>query len=261
MTEHQHRHTETSNTGTSSSSEDEAFLAAARRLPERLRHPFVIGFLAVAAAALLFRLGIAVGETVYLAFEGDGTTAAAFGGTFVTILVGLIGLGAWLDRRQRTRSAEVGPLTAEQRERVQDYLDPSSSVARWYRQITVVVFVALAAPGVLLLGDPWDGLWVLAVLIANPVGRWLRSQGHPLTTRDLGFRIPGLSPWPSIAAAALAVTAGMGIAVLLWAEALEGTVETVVTGAIALGAILAGGIAVDRHERRHLARLLDPGAG
>lgn len=259
MTEHQHRHTETS--GTSSSSEDEAFLAAARRLPERLPHPFVIGFLAVAAAALLFRLGIAVGETVYLAFEGDGTSAAAFGGTFVTILVGLIGLGAWLDRRQSARAAEVGPLTAEQRERVRDYLDPSSSAAHWYRPITVGVFVALATPGVLLLGDPWDGLWVLAVLIANPVGRWLRSQGQPLTTRDLGFRIPGLSPWPSIAAAALAVTAGMGIAVLLWAEALEGTAETAVTGAIALVTILAGGIAVDRHERRHLAGLLDHGTG
>lgn len=253
MTERQHRHTETS-------SEDEAFLAAARRLPEALRHPFVIGFLAVAAAALLFRLGIAAGETVYGAFEGDGTTAAAFGGTFVTILVGLIGLGAWLDRRQRSRLAEVGPLTAAQREQVRDYLDPSSSVVRWYRPIAVGVFVALATPAILLLSDPWDGVWVIAVLVANPVGRWLRSRGYPLTTRDLGFTIPGLSPWPSIAAAALAATVGMGIAVLLWAEALEGTIATAVTGAIAVVAIVAGGIAVDRHERRHLAGLLDPGS-
>jgi len=234
MTERQHRHTETS-------SEDEAVLAAARRLPEQLKHPFVIGFLAVAAAALLFRLGIAACEAVYLAFEGDGAVAAALGGTFITILLGLIGLGAWLDRRQRTRTSTAAPLTAAQRQRIDAYLHPTSALARWYRPAALGVFVALAAPGVLLLGGPWDGLWALAVLGANPVGRWLRAQGHVLTTRDLGFRVPGLSPWPSIAVAALAAAAGLGIAVLLWAEHLDGTVEVVVSGTIAATAILVGG--------------------
>lgn len=111
----------------------------------------------------------------------------------------------------------------------------------------------------MLLDTPWDSLWVLAVLIANPLGRWLRSQGHVLTTRDLGFAIPGLSPWPSIAVAALAATTGMGIAVMLWAEALDTTLATIVTYTVLTAVIIGGGLAVDRHQRCHIVeRLADP---
>lgn len=51
----------------------------------------------------------------------------------------------------------------------------------------------------------------------------------------------------------------MAIAVLLRADGFEGTVEAAVTSAIAVVAIVTGGILVRRHERHHLARLLDEG--
>jgi hypothetical protein len=251
MTDHQHRHPEPA-------TEDEVFLAeVGPSLRTALRNPFVLGFLAVAAAALLFRFGITIGEVVYLAFEGDGATAAAFGGTFIAILIALVAIGAWLDRRRGTRSRAATPLTTEQRRRVEAYLHPTSMLARWYRVVVLVVFAALAIPGTMLLPTPWDGVWLVSVLAANPVGRWLRSQGHVLTTRDLGVEVPGLSPWPSIAVTALAATAGVAIAILLWAELLDGTVETLVTGTLAVTAILVGGAVTDRHERSHLARVLE----
>jgi hypothetical protein len=243
---------------TDTSDEDEAFLTAARRLHDRLmRHPFAIGFLAILAAAAIFLLGIRVGEATYLAFDGEGMMAAVFGATFVTVLVALIGVGVWLDRRQRTRDAATGPLTHEQRDRLRSYVHPDSPLVRWYQPAAVTAFIALAAPGALLLDTPWDSLWVLAVLIANPLARWLRAQGHVLTTRDLGLPIPGLSPWPSIAIAALAATTGMAIAVLLWAEALDTTLATTVTYVVLTAVIIGGGLTVERHQRRHILRLLD----
>ena len=60
----------------------------------------MLGFLAVVAAALLFRFGITIGEAVSLAFEGDDATAAAFVGAIITIVVALIGVGVWFDRRR-----------------------------------------------------------------------------------------------------------------------------------------------------------------
>lgn len=236
--------------------EDEAFLAGARRLGSVFDHPFAIGFLAIAGAALLFRLGISIGASVQSAFEGEGAMAAAFGGTFVTILVAIIALGALLDRRQRTRDAQAGPLSDEQRDRLRALVEPTSPLVRWYRPLAIVLFVVLAVPGAWLLDAPWDGLWVVVVLAANPFGRWLRADGHVLTTRDLGFTIPGLSPWPSIATAALAATTGMAVAVSLWAEALDSTLATTLTG-IAVGAVIIGcGFVTSRHERRHIATLL-----
>jgi predicted lysophospholipase L1 biosynthesis ABC-type transport system permease subunit len=77
-----------------------------------------------------------------------------------------------------------------------------------------------------------------------------------LTTRDLGFHVPGLSPWPSIAYAALAATAGMAVAVLLWAEALDTTLATNITGGVVIAIIVGGGLAIERHQRRHISRLL-----
>ena len=242
------------------STEDDAFIAAARRLGETLKgHPFVLGFLAIFVAAAIFLLGVRIGEIVYLAFDGEGMMAAVFGATFVTALVVIIGIGVVLDRRQRTRDAATGSLTDEQRDRLRTYVQPASPLVRWYQPAAVTVFIALAAPGALLLGTPWDGLWVFAVLVANPLPRWLRSQGHVLTTRDLGFAIRGLSPWPSIVVAALAATTGMGIAVLLWAEALDTTLATIVTYTVLTTVIIGGGLAVDRHQRRHIVeRLADP---
>jgi hypothetical protein len=240
------------------STEDDAFIAGARRLGETLKgHPFVLGFLAIFAAAAIFLLGVRVGEIAYLAFDGEGMMAIVFGATFVTVLVVIIGIGVVLDRRQRTRDTATGPLTDEQRDRLQAYGQPASPLVRWYQPAAVAVFIALAAPGALLLDTPWGSLWVLAVLIANPLPRRLRAQGHVLTTRDLGFAIPGLSPWPSIAVSALAATTGMGIAVLLWAEALDTTLATIVTYTALTTVIIGGGLAVDRHQRRHVTRLLD----
>jgi hypothetical protein len=93
---------------TETAPEDEAFLAAARRTADRLRRqPFVLGLLAVLAAALLFLLGIRVGETIYRAFDGDGMMAVAFGATLVTGLVGIIAAGVRLDRRRRRRGADT----------------------------------------------------------------------------------------------------------------------------------------------------------
>jgi hypothetical protein len=94
MTDHRHRRSEPA-------TEDEAFLAeVGPSLRTALRNPFVLGFLAVAAAALLFRSGIAVGEAASLAFDGDAATAAAFVGAIITIVVALIGVGVWFDRRR-----------------------------------------------------------------------------------------------------------------------------------------------------------------
>lgn len=237
--------------------EDEAFLAAAGRLRDRLvRHPFALGFVAIFAAAGIFLLGVRIGEAAYLAFDGEGTMAAIFSGTFVTVLAAIIGIGAWLDRRQRTRDAAAGPLTDEQRQRLRACAQPSSRLARSYQPAAVALFLALAAPGALLLDTPWNSLWVLAVLIANPLPRWLRAQGHVLSSRDLGFAIPGLSPWPSIANAALAAATGMAVAVLLWAEALDTTLATSATTVVLATVIIGGGLAVDRHQRRHIVALL-----
>lgn len=244
------------------STEDDAFIAAARRLGETLKgHPFALGFLAIFVAAAIFLLGVRVGEVAYLAFDGEGMMAAAFGATFVTVLVAIIGFGVVLDRRRRTRDAATGSLTDEQRDRLRTYLQPASPLVRWYQPAAVAAFIALAAPGALLLDTPWDSLWVLAVLIANPLGRWLRSQGHVLTSRDLGFAIPDLSPWPSIAVAALAATTGIGIAVLLWAGALDTTLATIVTYTVLTAVIIGGGLAVDRHQRRHIGGRLTDATG
>lgn len=95
--------------------EDEALLAGARRLLRGLqRHPVALGFLAVVAAAALFRMGVFVGETVYVAFNGDDMMAAVYGATFVTALVVLIAAGVWLDGRKRTRDTNTGPANHDQ---------------------------------------------------------------------------------------------------------------------------------------------------
>lgn len=237
--------------------DDESFRSGARSPDGMLRQPFVIGFLAVAGAAIIFLLGIRVGEAAYLAFDGEGMMAATFGATFLAVLVTIIAVGVLLDRRQRTREANSSGLTDSERDRLRAYVQPASPLVRWYQPATVAVFIALATPGAVLLDTPWDSLWVLAVLIANPLARWLRTQGHVLTTRDLGFPVPALSPWPSIAAAALAATTGMAIAVLLWAEALDTTLATSITGIALAVVIVGGGLAIDRHHRHHILQLLD----
>lgn len=79
--------------------EDQAFVAGARRLRGILQHPFILGFFAVIAAAVIFRLGIFAGEAVYLAFDGNGLRAAVFGGSLVTTVLAVIAIGVWLDRR------------------------------------------------------------------------------------------------------------------------------------------------------------------
>lgn len=125
------------------STEDEAFIAAARRLVETLKgHPFVLGFLAILGAAAIFLLGVRIGEIVYLAFDGEGMMAAVFGATFVTVLVAIIGIGVILDRRQRARDAATGPLTDQQRDRLRAYVQPASPLVRWYQPAAVTVFIA-----------------------------------------------------------------------------------------------------------------------
>ena len=237
--------------------EQEAITRAIDHLPAGLRHPLVIGVMAVAAAAALWLMGFVIGEAAYGAFDGEGLMAATFGATLVAVLVAIIAIGVVLDRRQRSRDTNAGPLTDSQHERLRAYIEPSSPLVRWYQLVAVVAFIVLATPGVLLLEGPWDSLWVLAVLIANPVARWLRAQGHVLTTRDLGFAVPGLSPWPTITYAALAATAGMAVAVLLWAEALDTTLATTITGIVLVVVIVGGGLATERHQRRHITQLLE----
>ena len=241
--------------------EDDALLAAAGRLRDGIvGHPAAIWVFAVAAVIAIVVLGVSAGESVYGAFDGDGTMAAIFGATFVAVLVAIIAVGVLFDRRQRARDADTTPLTDAQSARLRAYLKPTSPLVQAYQPVAVAVFFALATPGVLLFDTPWDGLWVLVVLIANPVARWLRAQGHVLTTRDLGFAIPGLSHWPSIANAAVAATVGMAVAVLLWAEALDTNLATTATGIVLLAIIIGGGLSVNRHQRRHIARLLDQDA-
>lgn len=90
--QHEHR--------TATTAEDQAFVDGARRFRRVLRHPFAVGFVAVAGAAVLFWLGIGVGETLYDAFEGDVAAAARFAIAFTTAIAALVALGTWLDRRR-----------------------------------------------------------------------------------------------------------------------------------------------------------------
>ena len=251
MTEpHDHEHHTTAG--------DEALPAGARRLRDNvLRHPAGIGLFTIAAALALFQIGVLVGRVGRVAFDGEGMMAAVFGATFVAVLLATGAIGVILDRRQRAHDADAAPLSDAQSERLRAYLQPASLLVRWYQPAAVAVFIALAAPGLLLLSTPWDGLWVIAVLVANPVARWLRAQDHVLTTRDLGFSVPGLSPWPSVAYAALAATAGMAVAVLLWADALDTTLATNATGGALVAIVTGGALAIDRHQRRHITQLLD----
>jgi len=85
---------------------DAASRAGARRLRTVLAHPFMVGFLAVLAAAALFRTGIVIGETTYLAVEGNVLLAIGLGATLVTAVVAIIATGVWLDRRRRLRDAD-----------------------------------------------------------------------------------------------------------------------------------------------------------
>ncbi len=220
------------------------------------RRPFVLGFLAIFAAVLLFRMGIVAGEAIYLAFD-DGLVATMFVGTYVTILVALVAVGAWLDRRRLERDAGAGPLDDAQRERLGSYAHPASALVRWYQPVAIAVFFALAVPGGYLLDAPWNGLWVLVVLIANPVTRWLRARGHVLTIRDIGFHVPGLSPWPAIATAAVATVAAMAFTVLLEAGMLDTTPATIATNLVLVALIVGGALTINHHRHRHIARLLD----
>ena len=55
-------------------------------------------------------MGLLIGENLYLATDGDGASAALFGGILVGVLVLLVGGGVWLDRRRRTRQDDApGP--------------------------------------------------------------------------------------------------------------------------------------------------------
>lgn len=89
--------------------EDAVLLTGARRLRAIQRHPFVMGTLVVFAAALLFRMGIFVGETVYLAVDGDGDglLAATFGGGLLIGVVAVVLIGAAIDRRRRRRGGHT----------------------------------------------------------------------------------------------------------------------------------------------------------
>lgn len=83
--------------------QDEAFIATLRRA--RI-HPFLLGLLAVFAAAALFLMGRSIGAAAYGAFEGDGMRAAIFGVTLVVVVTGIVAIGVRLDRRQRRRRAD-----------------------------------------------------------------------------------------------------------------------------------------------------------
>ena len=75
------------------------------RLPAELRHPVAVGFLAVAGAAILFRLSYFIGEAAYRAFGGDDS-AAQFGLIVATGLVALAAIVAWFGRHRQTREDE-----------------------------------------------------------------------------------------------------------------------------------------------------------
>ena len=90
---------------TATSAEDRAFLDGARQFKQLLEHPFAVGFLAVAGAAILFWLSFFIGETVYRAFDGDDS-AALFGLTVATALVAIAAIVAWFGRHRQTRDDE-----------------------------------------------------------------------------------------------------------------------------------------------------------
>ena len=90
--------------------DDERALTAVREVHRVLELPFAVGLLAVAAAALLFWLGIGVGETLYAAFDGNAAAAAAFGAGLVVVSGAFVVIGTRLDRRRQAR-ADDGAAT------------------------------------------------------------------------------------------------------------------------------------------------------
>jgi uncharacterized membrane protein len=70
-----------------------------------LDHPFAVGFLAVAGAAILFWLSYVIGETVYRAFDGDDG-AAVFGLSVATVIVVVTAIVAWINRYRQARDDE-----------------------------------------------------------------------------------------------------------------------------------------------------------
>lgn len=87
---------------TTSSTEDEAFIEKAKLLTHVLDRPFAVGFLAVAGAALLFLLGIRVGDTAYRAFGGDDA-AARFSLALAAAIVAIAAITAWLGRNRHAQ--------------------------------------------------------------------------------------------------------------------------------------------------------------
>ena len=90
---------------TDSTDEDQAVHDGARQVQQLLQHPFAVGFLAVAGAAILFWLSFFVGETVYRAFDDDDG-AAMFGLTVAVGLVVIAAIVAWFGRHRQTRDDE-----------------------------------------------------------------------------------------------------------------------------------------------------------
>lgn len=90
---------------TDTTAEDRALIDVTRRFQQLLEHPFAVGFLAVAAAALLFWLSFSIGETVYRIFDGDDG-AARFGLTVATAIVAIVTIAAWLGRHRHAHDNE-----------------------------------------------------------------------------------------------------------------------------------------------------------
>lgn len=84
---------------TTSNTEDEAFLEKAKQFRHVLDRPFAVGFVAVAGAAIIFWLGIGVGDTAYRAFGGDDG-AAQFGLALAAAIVVIPAITAWLGRHR-----------------------------------------------------------------------------------------------------------------------------------------------------------------
>jgi len=90
---------------TDTTAEDQTFLDDASQFKQVLEHPFAVGFLAVAGAAILFWLSFFIGETVYRALS-DNDRAASFGLAFATALVAIAAIAAWLGRHRHAHDDE-----------------------------------------------------------------------------------------------------------------------------------------------------------
>ena len=163
--------------------EDQAFLDGVRRFQQVLDHPFAVGFLAVAGAAILFWLSYVIGETVYRAFGGDDR-AARFGLTVATVIVVVAAIVAWLNQHREASDDERALTAVRGFHQVLDHPFAVGFLA--VAGVLILVWLGIGV-GETLLGA-FDGnaggaavfvtIFATVIVASVAIGAWLDRRRH-----------------------------------------------------------------------------------